>query len=167
MATLDDYINAFKRYLPERVFQKIMQDPKRVRLEGEKRFVTVLFGDLSGFTSLTEKLEDPEKIVEIVNRYFMRMLEIVEKYGGDVDKFLGDAIMVIFGAPVAHKDDPERAVRAALEMIEAIKELGVVHTPMGIGTKTQNKIRVNNGVVVNNIVTLKINRMPVVKVTPY
>ncbi len=147
MATLDDYINAFKRYLPERVFQKIMQDPKRVRLEGEKRFVTVLFGDLSGFTSLTEKLEDPEKIVEIVNRYFMRMLEIVEKYGGDVDKFLGDAIMVIFGAPVAHKDDPERAVRAALEMIEAIKELGVVHTPKG-DVQVNMSIGINTGEVV-------------------
>ena len=89
MPALDDYINAFKRYLPERVFQKIMQDPKRVRIEGEKRFVTVLFGDLSGFTSLTEKLEDPEKIVEIVNRYFMRMLEIVEKTVGMWTSFLG------------------------------------------------------------------------------
>ncbi|RKZ20849.1 adenylate/guanylate cyclase domain-containing protein, partial [bacterium] len=96
MREAERYIRAFSRYLPSRITEKILQDPDRIHLEGEKRFVTVLFGDLSGFTSLTEKLEDPEKIVEIVNRYFMRMLEIVEKYGGDVDKFLGDAIMVIF-----------------------------------------------------------------------
>jgi len=147
MREIERYIRAFSRYLPSRITEKILQDPDRIHLEGEKRFVTVLFGDLSGFTSLTEKLEDPEKIVEIVNRYFVRMLEIVEKYGGDVDKFLGDAIMVIFGAPVAHKDDPERAVRAALEMIEAIKELGVVHTPKG-DVQVNMSIGINTGEVV-------------------
>lgn len=140
-------IEAFKRYLPKRVFEKIITDPEKVRVEGERRFVTILFGDLSGFTSLTEKLQDPEKIVEIVNKYFIRMLEIVEKYEGDVDKFLGDAIMVVFGAPVAHKDDPERAIRAGLEMIKAIKELGIIKTPKG-DVEINMSIGINTGEVV-------------------
>ncbi len=143
----ENLIEAFKRYLPRRVFEKIMANPERVRVEGERRFVTILFGDLSGFTSLTEKLQDPEKIVEIVNKYFTRMLEIVEKYEGDVDKFLGDAIMVVFGAPVAHKDDPERAIRAGLEMINAIKELGVIKTPKG-DVEINMSIGINTGEVV-------------------
>lgn len=140
-------VEAFKRYLPKRVFEKIMANPERVRVEGERRFVTILFGDLSGFTSLTEKLQDPEKIVEIVNKYFIRMLEIVEKYEGDVDKFLGDAIMVVFGAPVSHKDDPERAIRAGLEMINAINELGVIKTPKG-DVEINMSIGINTGEVV-------------------
>jgi len=140
-------IDAFKKYLPKRVFEKIISNPDCVRVEGERRFVTILFGDLSGFTSLTEKLEDPEKIVEVVNKYFKRMLEIVEKYEGDVDKFLGDAIMVVFGAPVSHKDDPERAIRAAIEMIEAVKELGKIKTKKG-DVEINMSIGINTGEVV-------------------
>ena len=140
-------IEALKRYLPARVVEKIMLNPEKATVEGERKFVTILFGDLSGFTSLSEKLEDPEKVVEVVNRYFTRMLEIVEKYGGDVDKFLGDAIMVVFGAPVAHGNDPERACRAALEMVKAIKEFGFVETPKG-PVEINMSIGVNTGEVV-------------------
>lgn len=148
----DNLIKALKRYFPERVFDRIERDPTKLRVEGERRWVTVLFGDLSGFTALTEKLKDPEEIVTIINRYFSRMLEIVDKYGGDLDKLVGDAIMVLFGAPVAHRDDPCRAVSAAMDMTNAISELGSVDTPegrveinMSIGINTGGVVALNMG----------------------
>jgi class 3 adenylate cyclase/tetratricopeptide (TPR) repeat protein len=145
-------IEALKRYFPDRVFRKLEKDPTKIRVEGERRRVTVLFGDLSGFTSLTERLKEPEEIVKIINRYFSRMLEIVDKYGGDLDKLVGDAIMVLFGAPVAHKDDPLRAVSAALDMVNAVNELGKVEIPegkieinMSIGINTGEVVALNMG----------------------
>ena len=147
-----ELIDVLRRYFPERVFEMIEKDPASFRIEGERRTVTVLFGDLSGFTELTERLQDPEEIVVIINRYFSRMLEIVDKYGGDLDKLIGDAIMVLFGAPVAHKDDPVRAVGAALEMISAIRELGSIDLPegeveinMSIGINTGEVVALNMG----------------------
>jgi class 3 adenylate cyclase/tetratricopeptide (TPR) repeat protein len=145
-------VEALKRYFPDRVFRKLEKDPTKIRVEGERRRVTILFGDLSGFTALTEKLKEPEEIVKIINRYFSRMLEIVDKYGGDLDKLVGDAIMVLFGAPAAHKDDPLRAVSAALDMVNAVNELGKVETPegrveinMSIGINTGDVVALNMG----------------------
>jgi class 3 adenylate cyclase len=84
-------------------------------LEGERRWATVLFGDLAGFTHLSEGT-DPEEVRLMVDRCTGRMGEIVEGYGGWIDKVIGDALMAVFGAPVSHEDDAERAVRAGLEL---------------------------------------------------
>src|SRR2546423_12845003 len=81
----------------------------------ERRWATVLFADLSGFTALSERT-DPEEIRSMVDRCMRAMGEVVEGFGGAVDKVIGDALMAVFGAPVAHEDDPARAVRAALEI---------------------------------------------------
>ncbi len=83
--------------------------------DGERRWVTVLFADLSGFTSLSERT-DPEEIRSMVDGCMQEMGEVVERFGGIVDKVIGDALMAVFGAPIAHEDDAERAVRAALEI---------------------------------------------------
>ncbi len=83
--------------------------------EGERRWLTVLFADLSEFTSLSERT-DPEEIRSMVDGCMKEMGEVVERFGGTVDKVIGDALMAVFGAPVAHEDDSERAVRAALEI---------------------------------------------------
>jgi len=88
----------------------------------ERRIVTVLFADLVGFTALAEHL-DPEQVKRLVDRCFERMVEVVAEFGGRVDKILGDGMLVLFGAPVAHEDDPERAVRAALRMQDGIGRL--------------------------------------------
>jgi class 3 adenylate cyclase/tetratricopeptide (TPR) repeat protein len=85
----------------------------------ERKSVTVLFSDISGFTALSEKL-DPEEVHRLINGCFDRLVPIVKKYDGTIDKFIGDEIMALFGAPIAHEDDPERALRAALEMMDAI-----------------------------------------------
>ncbi|MBN1628314.1 MAG: AAA family ATPase [Thermoleophilia bacterium] len=83
--------------------------------------VTVLFADLAGFASLAEHL-DPEDVQHLLNRCFDRLVPCVERYGGTIDKFIGDALMALFGAPVAHEHDAERAVRAALDLRESLQE---------------------------------------------
>lgn len=88
----------------------------------ERRTVTVLFADLSGYTAIAERL-DPEAVKALVDRFLGRLGEEVDRVGGRVDKYMGDAVMAIFGAPVAHEDDPERAVRAAVAMQAAMGEL--------------------------------------------
>jgi class 3 adenylate cyclase/predicted ATPase len=89
----------------------------------ERRLVSVLFADLVGFTTLSEH-RDPEEVRELLSRYFDRCRELIERYGGTVEKFIGDAVMAVWGTPVAREDDPERAVRAALALTGMVAALG-------------------------------------------
>ena len=102
----------------------------------QRKTVTVLFCDVTGSTELGESI-DPEALREVLARYFERMKAIVEAHGGTVEKFIGDAVMAVFGVPIAHEDDALRAVRAAAEMRDALPELGI-----------QARIGVNTGMVV-------------------
>jgi class 3 adenylate cyclase/tetratricopeptide (TPR) repeat protein len=86
----------------------------------ERKVVTILFADISGFTALAEK-EDPENVRELINSCFGYLVPVVARYGGTIDKFMGDGIMALFGAPIAHEDDAERALRTALEMMAALE----------------------------------------------
>ncbi len=95
-------------------------------LAGERKLVTVMFADISGFTALCEEL-DPEEVRSIINACFTRLSPIIERYGGVVDKYLGDEIMALFGAPITHEDDAERACRAALALLEAVAGLAEEH----------------------------------------
>src|SRR3954454_23662652 len=88
----------------------------------ERRLVTVLFADLVGFTSASEG-RDAEETRELLSRYFDVARTVIERYGGTVEKFIGDAVMALWGAPVAQEDDAERAVRAALDLVAAIPEI--------------------------------------------
>ncbi|OGN86947.1 MAG: hypothetical protein A2X23_01055 [Chloroflexi bacterium GWC2_73_18] len=90
--------------------------------QAERRLVTVLFADLVGFTGLAET-QDPEAVRELLTRYFALARERIGRYGGTVEKFIGDAVMAVWGAPTAHEDDAERAVRAALDLVEVIAQL--------------------------------------------
>ena len=89
----------------------------------ERRVVSVLFADLVGFTTFAEG-RDAEDVRETLTRYFDLARDVIGRYGGTVEKFIGDAVMAVWGAPVAHEDDPERAVRAALELVDAVGTLG-------------------------------------------
>ena len=106
----------------------------------ERRVVTVLFADLVGFTSRAERL-DPEDVQSILSPYYARLRYELEHFGGTVEKFIGDAVVAIFGAPVAHGDDPERGVRAALAVREAIRELNERDASLDL----QVRIAVNTG----------------------
>ncbi|MCP4198911.1 MAG: adenylate/guanylate cyclase domain-containing protein, partial [Proteobacteria bacterium] len=86
---------------------------------GEKKYVTVLFSDLSGYTILAQRL-DPEEVKEIIARLFREITKVVTKYEGFIEKYVGDAVMAVFGAIRAHEDDPIRAIRAAIEIHESI-----------------------------------------------
>ena len=87
--------------------------------------MTVLFADLSGYTAVAERM-DPEAVKSLVDRSLRRLGEEVERFGGTVDKYIGDNVMALFGAPVAHEDDEERAVRAALGMQAAMDEINAL-----------------------------------------
>ena len=85
--------------------------------------MTVLFADLVGFTTLAES-RDAEAVRELLSRYFEQCQEVIGRYGGTVEKFIGDAVMAVWGAPIAHDDDAERAVRAALDLVDGVRALG-------------------------------------------
>src|SRR5438552_1410273 len=89
----------------------------------ERRLVSVLFADLVGFTPLSES-RDPEEVRELLSRYFDTCRRLIRRYGGTVEKFIGDAVMAVWGTPTAQEDDAERAVRAALDLVQAVAELG-------------------------------------------
>ena len=115
-------------------------------LPEERRQVTVVFADLSGYTAVAERM-DPESVKSLVDRSLRRLGEEVDRFGGRVDKYIGDNVMAVFGAPIAHEDDAERAVRAALGMQDAMAEinerLGATH-----GVNLALRVGVNTGEVV-------------------
>lgn len=147
LAQVEKIVSSIQKYLPKRVIDKILLNPEGVKVEGERRQVTILFGDLSGFTAMSETM-DPEQVVEVVNQYFDTMVEIAARYGGHIDKFMGDALMVLFGAPVAHEDDPLRACLAAIEMLEAMDRFSAerkMDLAMSIGLNTGEVVALNVG----------------------
>ncbi len=112
----------FGRYVSRDVYKQLMAHPELAELGGGRREMSVLFSDLRGFTSITEK-GNPEALVEQLNEYFTRMVEIVFRNGGTVDKFVGDMVMALFGAPVDDVDHADDAVTTAVEMVRELGEL--------------------------------------------
>ncbi len=112
----------FERYFAPNVAAEIAQQQGAVKLGGDKRPVTILFSDIRGFTSMSEHMS-PDAIASLLSDYFTEMVDIIFANGGTLDKFIGDAIMALWGAPIPHADDPDRAVRAAIAMQRAIAHL--------------------------------------------
>ncbi len=110
--------SALGKYLPRDIASEIMRDPDRLALHGEKREIFVVFTDLEGFTKLSHAIP-AETVASLLNRYLDTLSEIVLKYGGTIDKFVGDAVVAFWGAPISRPDDGERAARAAWAMYEA------------------------------------------------
>src|SRR4051794_24926531 len=114
----------------------------------ERRVLTVLFGDLVGFTTLSEHL-DPEQVKRLVDSCFQRLVEDINTFGGTVDKIVGDGIVALFGVPVAHEDDAERAVRAGLRMQETLANFAASRvSTVGLdgNSSLQMRIGINTGV---------------------
>ncbi len=110
--------SALGKYLPADVANEIMRDPDRLNLSGEKKEIYALFTDLEGFTKLSHAIE-PEQLSTLLNHYLDVMSDTVLEHGGTIDKFVGDAVVAFWGAPIARPDDAERAARAAVAMFEA------------------------------------------------
>ncbi len=136
----------FQRLLSPQIAQQVLDGKVDIAKGGEARQTTVLFSDIRGFTSMSED-ESPQIIVDMLNEYFELMVDVVFKYEGTLDKFVGDEIMALFGAPVGHSDDPKRAVRTALEMMEVLGQLN--HERRGRGDpEIKIGIGINSGEVV-------------------
>jgi adenylate cyclase len=112
----------FERYFAPNLAAQIADSPGAVRLGGEKRPVAVLFSDIRGFTALSEAM-NPDDMASLLTEYFTEMVECVFRHGGTLDKFMGDAVMAQWGAPIGSADDADRAVRAAVDMMSALDAL--------------------------------------------
>jgi adenylate cyclase len=132
---------AFSHYLSPQVARKVLEDPERLRLGGQRVCATVLFSDLAGFTEISERI-GPEEVVSILTRNTTEMTKIIFKYNGTLDKFIGDAIMAVWGTPAEDEDQAYHACLTALEMQKMMKRLAEgIHIPeyrlsMRIGVNT-------------------------------
>lgn len=143
--------NAFQYYLTASVITEMLKDPTKLKLGGDKKQLTVLFSDIRGFTTISEKLT-PEELVHLLNEYLTAMTDIVFKYDGLLDKYMGDAIMAVYGAPLDQPDHALRACRTALEMMQTLKKLQVKWQAegkpvlnIGIGLNTGDMVVGNMG----------------------
>jgi adenylate cyclase len=141
----------FGRYVSKDVFDQLMAHPDRAELGGKRRVMSVLFSDIRGFTTVTEQ-GDAEALVAQLNEYFSRMVEIVFRHQGTVDKFVGDMVMALFGAPVADPLHAENAVATAIEMVRELGELnrswaarGMARLDIGVGINSGDMIAGNIG----------------------
>ncbi len=134
--------SAFQFFVSPGVVNEILKDPGKLQLGGERKVLTVLFSDIRGFTHLSETLP-PETLAKLLNLYLTPMTVTVFKYQGTLDKYMGDAIMAIFGAPLEQNDHAEKACHTALDMVEALQDLQktwdineVPEISIGIGINT-------------------------------
>ncbi len=141
----------FSRYVPKDVYEQLIEDPSRASLGGRRRTMTVLFSDVRGFTAMSEKAT-PEEVVGQLNEYFTRMVQVLFDHRGTLDKFVGDMVMGLFGAPLDDPDHAEHAVQAALAMSRALDELnagwaaaGRPVLDIGVGISTGDMVAGNIG----------------------
>lgn len=151
----------FGRYITDDVVATLLENPEGAKLGGERRSITILTSDLRGFTAIAERLS-PEEVVKVLNIYLGIMAEVITSYQGTIDEFMGDGILVLFGAPTIREDDPERAIACAIAMQLAMErvnqemaKLGLSELKMGIGINTGE-------VVVGNIGSAKRTKYAVV-----
>jgi class 3 adenylate cyclase len=131
----------------------VVAEKKIPETEGERKHVTVLFSDLSGYTSMSERL-DPEEVKEIMSRIFGEIAQVVTKYEGFIEKFVGDAVMALFGVPEAHEDDPIRAIRVAREIHELVDALSP-ELEKRVGQPISMHTGINSGLVVTGEVDIE------------
>lgn len=142
---------AFGRYVSEEVAESLLRSPEALELGGEEREVTILMSDLRGFTAMAARLA-PQQVIEFLNIYLESMVDVISRYEGTIDEIIGDAILVIFGAPVASKDHAEKATACGLAMQLAMPEVNrqlatkdAGELEMGIGIHTGRVIVGNIG----------------------
>jgi adenylate cyclase len=127
-------LSAYERFLSPAISRKITAEAADIRLGGESQRITLLFADVRGFTTMAEKMK-PREAVEVLNEFFARMTNVIFEHDGTLDKYLGDGLMALFGAPFALQNDAEAAVRAAVNMQKSLAELNMIsgRSPLNIG----------------------------------
>ncbi len=142
--------NTFQYYLMPEVIDELIKNPEKIALGGVRKNLTILFSDIAGFTSISEKLS-PEELTHLMNEYLTEMTDIIMKHGGLVDKYIGDAVMAFWGAPLDNPNQTDDACRAAEEMLLKLDELNVVWSKRGL-PPISIRIGINSGeVVVGNM----------------
>ena len=141
----------FGRYLSDDIVANLLESPEGLKLGGDRRNITILTSDLRGFTALAERIP-PEEVIHILNLYLEYMADVINKYQGTIDEFMGDGILVLFGAPTARDDDAIRAIACACEMQltmgavnETMQGMGLPRLEMGIGINTGEVVVGNIG----------------------
>lgn len=135
---------AYRRFLPPHVVDQIIRDPDSLQLGGVNQVVTTLFADIRGFTTLSER-RSPQDIVAVLNNYFERAAAVIFRYGGSLDKFIGDGIMALFGAPQPGDRDPVNAIQAAIALQEIIREVNADLGKQGFDLQLSIGVGVNTG----------------------
>jgi len=143
----------FEHYLDPGMVKKLQKDPSLLKLGGETKSMTFLFSDIRGFTPISEKYKgNPEGLTKLINRFLTRMTDVIIKNGGTIDKFMGDCIMAFWNAPIENKKHREMAIKSAIEMQVALKELntkliaeGLPEINIGIGINTGEALVGNMG----------------------
>src|SRR5438046_10623465 len=124
--------------------------PARPTASSERRSITVLFADIAGSTAIAERM-DPEDWTALVGEAFKRMTSTIERYDGTIARLMGDGVLAFFGAPIAHEDDPERAVRCGLDLVRAIEELDA-SKHLSEADRFKVRVGINTGPVVVGVV---------------
>ena len=137
----------------QRLEEVVEAEKAAPELEGERKHVTVIFSDMSGYTAMSERL-DPEDVKEITSRIFGRISKVIGKYEGFVEKFVGDAVMALFGVPKSHEDDPVRAIRAAREIHDLVEALSP-ELEERVGRPLSMHTGINTGLVVTGEVDME------------
>ena len=135
--------SALGRYLPRDIAKEILRDPDSLSLKGENREIFVIFTDLEGFTQLSHAIE-PEMVATLLNRYLEMLCNVVLEHGGTIDKFVGDAVVAFWGAPISRPDDGERATKAAIAMFEAGEEFRRT-VPEGVPLIGKTRVGLHHG----------------------
>lgn len=144
--------DVFKRYVNEKVVDQMLKAKTDNFLTGKRLNMSVLFADMRGFTAMSEKIREPEKLVEVINEYLAAMTEVVMKNDGTLDKFVGDEVMALFGAPLHYPAHAKTAIRTAIEMQKEMDKLcrrwkrqGKIPCRIGIGINTGDMVAGNIG----------------------
>ncbi|MEM8603746.1 MAG: adenylate/guanylate cyclase domain-containing protein [Cyanobacteria bacterium P01_H01_bin.121] len=146
-----DIRKTFGRYLSDEIVETLLEDPEGLKMGGERRSITILTSDLRGFTATAERLP-PEEVIKILNFYLGAMADVITHYNGTIDEFMGDGILVLFGAPINRSDDARRAIACGVAMQQAMQGVnaqmlkwGLPELAMGIGINTGEVVVGNIG----------------------
>ncbi len=135
---------AYRRFLPPHVVDQILRDPDSLQLGGVNQVVTTLFADIRGFTTLAER-QSPQETVAVLNHYFERAAAVIFRHSGSLDKFIGDGIMALFGAPQPSDRDPINAIQAAIALQEVVQEVNADLREQGLGVQLSIGVGINTG----------------------
>ena len=144
----------FGRYLTDDVVQTILDSPDGLRLGGERREITIMMADIRGFTQIASRLEAPD-VMKLVNHFLSVMTEVIQRHGGTIDEFIGDAVLVLFGAPHPLEDHAKKAIACALDMQNAMPDVNRLNAAAGLPAVGAG-IGINTGeIIVGNIGSAK------------